>query len=55
MKCVKNTIPITRNPTRRGESKPHTGQKVTIKLINHTTLAPVAIGIIFGQYTSHGI
>lgn len=41
--------------TNKGERNPQAGQKVTIKEMKLTTLAPVAMGIMLGQYISHGI
>lgn len=54
MNAVEKIAPIVTILTNRGDKKPHEGQNVTIKDTKLITLAPVAMGIIFGQYISHG-
>lgn len=46
--------PIVTTLTNKGDKNPQTGQKVTMTDIKQTALAPVATGIMFGQYISHG-
>lgn len=55
MKCAENNNPIVKNPRNNGESIPHTGQNVIVHVMKLNTLNPVAVGIIVGQYISHGI
>ena len=53
MKCAINMNPIIKKNTRTGEKMPHTGHIAVVSDNIHTAPAPVSIGIILGQCTSH--
>lgn len=55
MKCVENIKPRKKIAINNGEKKPQRGQKAITKQTRHVNPRNVAVGIILGQYTDHGI
>jgi len=55
MKWAENIRPIHKNPIKRGDNIPQTGQNVIVLEMNHKPLNADAVGIILGQYISHGM
>jgi len=54
-KCAENSKPKNNTSNRIGVNRPYIGQNEILKNIKDNTPRAVDVGIILGQYISHGI